>query len=446
MSKIIKIISQLIDTKTSTIESESTLHQENLQCPKSMKTLGYNHKAQIKLLQAAQDFKLSHQEKLINQHEFCPKCSKKDRKQGKFTSSFHALFTDHQLEIQRRSCSCGWQSPYTVDGIFGSSLHPDLLERQSLLGAEHSFQVAQKILSHESASQRPINNDDRIKRSVSLVGKSLSDIKVEESFVKIDVTEPELIVTVDGGHLSSKDQNQRSFEALIATVYAPNAVKIIDKHHKKITNKTSVASALEDQQQAIKGLIKHACLHQGMTAETEITALTDGASNCWSVVNSLESQCKKIIRILDWFHIGKKFKEHEHTIPDSEKALYEKIKWHLWHGHPDTALLRLEQLSKVIKTNEVAMTSLNILKRYIDNNKISIVNYHARRLQGKVYTSNVAEMSVNSLINTRQKKNQKMQWSREGAHNILQLRASIFSNTWNKDWDEVQKRVYKEAA
>ncbi len=46
----------------------------------------------------------------------------------------------------------------------------------------------------------------------------------------------------------------------------------------------------------------------------------------------------------------------------------------------------------------------------------------------------------------RQKKTQKMQWTREGAHNILQLRTSIFSNTWNKEWDEAQKKIYKEAA
>ena len=66
MSKTIKIISQLIDTETGEIELESTLLQEKLKAPKSMKTLGYNHKTQIKLLQEAQDFKLLNQEKLIN--------------------------------------------------------------------------------------------------------------------------------------------------------------------------------------------------------------------------------------------------------------------------------------------------------------------------------------------------------------------------------------------
>ena len=177
-----------------------------------------------------------------------------------------------------------------------------------------------------------------------------------------------------------------------------------------------------------------------------LTGLTDGASNCWSAIKSVEKHCQQLICILDWFHIGKKFKEHEHTIPNTEKEHYEKIKWHLWHGNPETALRRLKQLSEKLKSNDMAINGLNSLKGYINNNAFAITNYHARRLQGKVYTSSLAESSVNSLINVRQKKNQKMQWTREGAHHILQLRTSIFSHTWHKEWLEAQKRIYKEAA
>ena len=53
---------------------------------------------------------------------------------------------------------------------------------------------------------------------------------------------------------------------------------------------------------------------------------------------------------------------------------------------------------------------------------------------------------LNSLINARQKNNKKMQWTREGAHNVLQIRTSIFSKTWEKAWEIIQKKMYKEAA
>jgi hypothetical protein len=29
-----------------------------------------------------------------------------------------------------------------------------------------------------------------------------------------------------------------------------------------------------------------------------------------------------------------------------------------------------------------------------------------------------------------------MQWTREGAHNVLQVRASMVSNEWNYTWQE----------
>lgn len=74
------------------------------------------------------------------------------------------------------------------------------------------------------------------------------------------------------------------------------------------------------------------------------------------------------------------------------------------------------------------------LIKYIANNKEYIVNYHIRKTNNESYTSNLAESSVNSLINSRQKQNLKMQWSREGAHDILQIRTSIFSDDWQKDW------------
>jgi hypothetical protein len=37
-----------------------------------------------------------------------------------------------------------------------------------------------------------------------------------------------LIAVVDGGHLKSKDNDARSFEAMIATVYRPEHIRKID--------------------------------------------------------------------------------------------------------------------------------------------------------------------------------------------------------------------------
>ena len=117
----------------------------------------------------------------------------------------------------------------------------------------------------------------------------------------------------------------------------------------------------------------------------------------------------------------------------------------MWHGDPKIALDKLEDLQKLISDSKTLL-KLGKLVTYIRNNQEGLVNYGARKREGLAYTSNIAEMTVNTLINDRQKGKQKMLWSREGAHNVLQIRSSVFSDTWKSDWKKVEDRIYKKAA
>ena len=76
-------------------------------------------------------------------------------------------------------------------------------------------------------------------------------------------------------------------------------------------------------------------------------------------------------------------------------------------------------------------------KTYIENNASKIINYRERQKKGLPFTSNLAESTVESLINQRCKGQQHMRWSREGLDPILQLRAAIASNDWDLNWKTV---------
>ncbi len=39
-----------------------------------------------------------------------------------------------------------------------------------------------------------------------------------------------------------------------------------------------------------------------------------------------------------------------------------------------------------------------------------------------------------------------MLWGRDGAHNVLQIRASVFSNSWDVDWKKAESEIYKMVA
>ena len=447
MKTSIRFIAEYYNTETGEILESQELRSDEIKKPITIKDLGYLHEEQIALIKAIQDIKLRHETLLLNKEDACPQCGGKTKSNGVCQSNFHAALTDHKIKIQKRQCKCGWRSPDTIDQLFGSSSHPDLIEKQVIQGAENSYRQASRQLNAESKSNRSINNDDRIRRNVSQVAKIIETQKLKPvKLVTQSEAAKELIAVIDGGHLKSKDNDARSFEAMIATVYRPENILKVDNYHNEITQKISVASALSDGQETINKLVLNACLKEGSnTNVTELTCLTDGASNCWSIANTLKPYCKALIMVLDWFHITKRFTIINNSVDISFKERLEKVKWFLWHGRPKDALERLSGLRSKIEDEKLSST-LQVLYEYLDRNQNYIKNYQKRKAANLPFTSTIAESSVNELINTRQKNNKKMQWTRKGAHDILQIRASVFSKTWAQDWEKAQEKIYKKAA
>ena len=241
-------------------------------------------------------------------------------------------------------------------------------------------------------------------RVVEKVGDALCQYKKSEKWAaQPSIVASNLVINVDGGHVQAEEENKHSFEEIVSTVYKPEDVVIKPYGEKEIPNKISVATVLEDKQVTIKKLVVNSCLKLGTTKDTSIIALTDGVKNCWSITNYLLPYCKDVTNIPDWFHSAKKFKERESIISTEQKEIYDKAKWNLWYGRPGTAIIRLNQLKKFI-TDATVLEKINELIEYIENNEKNIVNYHMRKIKQLPYTSQLAEIAVNSIINERQKK------------------------------------------
>ena len=84
-----------------------------------------------------------------------------------------------------------------------------------------------------------------------------------------------------------------------------------------------------------------------------------------------------------------------------------------------------------------------LLHEYLQNNLAYLVNYDERGKAGKPYTRQAAESHVDVLINARHKRKQKMQWPQEGAHNVLQIRAEIVDEEWQKKWEDTVMAALK---
>jgi len=411
--------------------------------PKNITDLGLRHSQQIEILKRIQDSILNGQSQFLKDNiSHCPKCSNKLSKNGINLCTFNAVFTDHKVPVYRQICGkCKWSSIPSISSLFGTHMHPDLTKLQCEESSKQSYPKARDSLNRLSLNKRAVNSMMTLHGVVESVANYISkDTDIPTGTKACS----DLVVQVDGGHLNSKEESSRSFEALTTIVYQPNQVIFNSNLTRgEISKKHCVASALDDEQFNIKQLTLVAAKKEGLSMETDVVAICDGAQNCWNVIDSLSAHCRSVTCILDWFHIGMKMKNI--ALPEKLKAKFLRIKWHLWRGNIDMALVRLTQLSEQA-SSENSIDKINKFHAYIENNQARIVDYRQRQKDGNIFTSNNAECTVESLINQRCKGKKHMQWSREGAHAILQIRAASASKDWDINWEKYILGAYPIAA
>ena len=418
------------------IKEQSVIIEDIVTRPTSCLDFSISHEQQIEILQNSIDHVIAEKTKLINSESGdCPNCSKNLIKLGYHRSTFHDVFTDHHVRMQRLRCkSCKYEAPSTVRTLLDGVLSGALVKRQSELGSDYTFREAESLLEKFATKRRSINNRNRIKNIVSNVGTAIEAVdRTEQELLEYEDAE-ELILNIDGGHVKTVEE-QRSIEALTSVVYKPESLmKGENSSRRYLTSKSCAASVKDDNQKEIINNTIIAAMKEGLTADTKITALCDGAANCWKVVDALKPLCGSMTCILDWFHITMKMQNI--ALPEPLKDKFLKIKWHLWRGNVDSAITRLEQLISLASDTKTK-NKLDTFKAYINNNYARIVNYRERKKNGLVFTSNLAESTVESLVNRRCKGQQHMRWSREGLNPILQLRAKMHTQDWDNKWKTV---------
>lgn len=68
---------------------------------------------------------------------------------------------------------------------------------------------------------------------------------------------------------------------------------------------------------------------------------------------------------------------------------------------------------------------LDEMYTYIRNNQMMIPNYGEMRRDGEPVSTAFVESTINEVIARRMAKKQQMQWSRKGAHYLLQTRTPV---------------------
>jgi hypothetical protein len=327
----LRIVVEKVAISSQEVIKRDTITSYAVQCPTSIGELGLRHTEQIALLRKVQDILLAEQALLLDSGiPVCPSCGNTLKKNGYKTSNFHAIFSDHTVRIQTYHCShpdCRWHNTPTITSLFGTNIHPDLATLQCEQGALYSYREAEKNLARWNSHPRRVNNHTHVKRMTDKVGAVLSEHNCfSPSTEECAVPAKPLIIQVDGGHIPIQEKDKRSFEALAAIVYRPEQLQAVDRHHCQIMEKTCVISAVDDQLQTIKAYAINAAKKQGLSQETQVTALADGAQNCWSVVAAIQPECATLECILDWFHIAQKFQQVKNALGEAFALSLESAK------------------------------------------------------------------------------------------------------------------------
>lgn len=100
-------------TKPKKTISRTTLLGDGIEKSTSLLDLSMGMDKQIFLIQGAGDCLLAEKLDLLGGVRTCSCCKGKLTKLGQHTSTFHDVFTDHKVKMQRLKCSdCGGEEPW----------------------------------------------------------------------------------------------------------------------------------------------------------------------------------------------------------------------------------------------------------------------------------------------------------------------------------------------
>ena len=247
---------------------------------------------------------------------------------------------------------------------------------------------------------------------------------------ELPMPEGPIVVGIDGAYLRNWHDKGKNFEV------------IVGKSVPEVRDHRYFGLVQTHDDKPGRRLIE--VLHsQDLQINQSLTFLTDGGDSVRSFLDEI-SPCAA--NYLDWFHLTMRLtvlnqytRGLAHHSPVEALALHsrlERIKWRLWHGDTDVALNRARELAADVAALTSDYPGLQRFAKaaaglvtYIDNNAAAIPDYGERRRYAEPISTAFTESTVNLVVGKRFAKKQQMQWSKAGAHLLLQTRTQTLDGT-----------------
>ncbi|WP_341992898.1 ISKra4 family transposase [Azorhizobium sp. AG788] len=409
-----------------------------------LEALGLSLAEAKRLLRATQERLLAVQAAdHLARHRHCPDCGRVRASKGVRPIRFRTLFGTVDVPGRRlRHCAChpkAGRSFSPLTALVTQHVAPELQFLEAKWASLVSYGITADLL-RDVLPVADATNPMTVRRDLVRIATRLEAVLGEEqhSFIEgspadwSELPDPEgpIIVGMDGGFVRGWEDKTAQFEVIagksVPEDRADRFFGFVQTHDTKPRRRLN--QVLRDQ-----------CLQMNQ----DVTFLTDGGDSVRALVAAM-SPCAE--HLLDWFHIAMRFTvlgqfakgvaQQDAAVGADVTERLERIKWRLWHGDAIEAQERLEDLAEDLRALDLAYDGLKKFARltaecagYIANNIDAIPHYGERRRYGEPISTAFVESTVNVVIDKRMSKRQQMQWTKRGAHHLLQVRTRTLDGT-----------------
>src|SRR5215813_83733 len=424
-----------------TVTDVITLNKNN----ERIEHLGLTLAEAKQLLSTLQRHLLQHQVyTFLDRCSTCADCGALLKVKAHTSRSFRTLFGTYKLDSPRlEHCDCTRRKTSSfrpLSALLTESVAPELLYMEakwsSLVSYGMSLEALQDFLPLDLGLDVKTVRYDTLKVAKRLEAELGED---QASFIQGDPSEWDRLplpdgsfnVGIDGGYVRNWLDKKHHFEVIVGKIMLSFAEG--EEERVPSLKRFGFVQTLDTQS---KRRLYEVLQSQGLQMNQEITFLSDGDDTLRKLQLELSP---KATHILDWFHLtmkltvlgqyGKGLAQCEAVLGEAIRDKIERLKWSLWHGQVDKALGKIDNLESAIAPFSETyarflplVKALSELRTYIGNNRHVIPNYGERYHNGEAIATGFVESTVNEVISKRFCKKQQMQWSKEGAHLLLQLR------------------------